>query len=255
MSLTEICAFTDVSSAITLHREILEAIQHKFLDLRSLDDLEWPVITPEGKPLPQRSKKHARSIFDTSDDDDEDSTHKGLKHYWDHIRQKYKSQTYDAESLSLCTTGRLPPNWTVVHINVTSDKNTLFISRQRGGAESSPLIFCVPLKGRRDNGAGDEDDNHLKLEDALDELQEIISLSDLGTRAASHINAEDEVARVNWWKERRELDRRLKELLDNIEFCWLGAFKASFKEYFTNWPNSYLIRPFLTRSPTILRQY
>lgn len=62
----------------------------------------------------------------------------------------------------------------VVHINVTSDKSTLFISRQRGGAESSPLIFCIPLKVRRDNGAGDEGENHLLLEDALDELRDII---------------------------------------------------------------------------------
>lgn len=236
--------FTDVASAITLHREILEAIQHKFFDFRSLDDLEWPLVTPEGKPLPRVPMKHARSIFDTSDDDDEDSIEKNLKHYWDHIRQKYKSQSYDTESLSLRTTGPLPPNWTVAHINVTSDKNTLFISRQRGGAESLPLIFYVPLKGRRDNGAGDEDDNHLKLEDALDELREIIRLSDEGTRAAIHINTEDDLARVNWWKERRDLDRRLKELLDNIEFCWLGAFKASLYKYFTNLPaHTYLDHP------------
>lgn len=228
---TETHTYADASSAITLHREMLEAIQHKFFDLRSLDDLEWPVITVEGKPLPRPPNKHARSIFDTFDGGDEDSTEKSLKSYWDHIQQKYKSQSYDARALSVCTAGQLPPNWTVVHINTTSDKSTLFISRQRGGAESSPLIFCIPLKGRRDNGAGDDDENHLMLEDALDELREIIRQSDLGTRAAIHINAEDELARVNWWKERRDLDRRLKELLDNIEFCWLGAFKASFKEY------------------------
>ncbi|KAJ3513288.1 hypothetical protein NMY22_g15087 [Coprinellus aureogranulatus] len=29
-----------------------------------------------------------------------------------------------------------------------------------------------------------------------------------------------------WWKGRHALDLRLKELLENIEFCWLGAFKT-----------------------------
>ncbi|KAK2461139.1 hypothetical protein APHAL10511_006666 [Amanita phalloides] len=215
----------DASSAITLHREMLEAIQHKFFDLRSIDDLEWPRITPEGKPLP-RPVKQARSIFDASDEDDEDLAEKNLKSYWDHVRQKYQSRLYDPESLSSCSAEQLPANWTVVHISVTGDKNILFISRQRGNTESSPLIFCVPLKGRRDNGAADEDENHLMLEDALGELREIVRLSDLGTRAAVHINPEDELARMNWWKERRDLDRRLKELLGNIEFCWLGAFKT-----------------------------
>ncbi|KAF8623833.1 hypothetical protein AX15_006159 [Amanita polypyramis BW_CC] len=218
----------DASSAVTLHREMLEAVHHKFLDLRFLDDLEWPLITPEGKPLPRPTKKPDRSIFGTSDgENDDDWNEKEANSYWDYIRQKYQSQVYDPKSISSCLEGELPPNWTAVHISVASDKSTLFISRQRGlNGESSPLIFCVPLKDRRDNGAGDEDETHLTLDGALGELREIVSLSDLGTRAAAHIDARDELARTNWWKERRDLDRRLKELLNNIEFCWLGAFKT-----------------------------
>ncbi|KAM6503193.1 cysteine peptidase C50 [Amanita muscaria] len=231
----------DVSSSITLQRELLEAIPYKFLDIRSVDDLEWPLISTEGKPLPRPSKKPIQNILDTSDEDeDEDLGVNGLKDYWDSIREKYQSQVYDAKSLASSLTHQLPSNWTVVHINITTDKSTLFVSRQRGGiAESSPLLFCVPIKGRRDSGTGDEDESHLTFESALAELHDVIRLSDKGTKAAAHINPKDELARAHWWKERRELDQRLKELLENIEFCWLGAFKTILNPT-TNYPSTIL---------------
>jgi separase len=66
----------------------------------------------------------------------------------------------------------------------------------------------------------------LGLQEALTELFEIVRLSDEGTRNAKHVKKDDPAARAAWWKERVALDTRLKTLLENIEFCWLGAFKV-----------------------------
>ena len=33
-------------------------------------------------------------------------------------------------------------------------------------------------------------------------------------------------AKIAWWDSRKQLDQRMKDLVENIEFCWLGAFKV-----------------------------
>ncbi|EDR03672.1 uncharacterized protein LACBIDRAFT_307113 [Laccaria bicolor S238N-H82] len=223
---------TDVSTAITLRREMLESIEHKFSALQMSDDLQWPLITSDGTPRPRpKIERPGRFNVDLESDDDdaEDSALREetlIQAYWTSIREKYRSQRLDVQSLSTSETGDLPENWIVININITDDKSALFISRREGGVEGNqPLVFCVPLKGRRDNGDDDEED-HLGFDDAIGELREIVRLSDEGTKTAVNIKSDDKEARVNWWKLRGDLDTRLRELLENIEFCWLGAFKT-----------------------------
>ena len=96
----------------------------------------------------------------------------------------------------------------------------MFVTRQR--ARQRPLIFCLPLKGRREG----QEDEHLTYDDAITELKEIIRLSDEGAQQAGGVKKDDKAGRVAWWKGRTDLDKRLKELLTDIEFCWLGAFKV-----------------------------
>jgi separase len=158
--------------------------------------------------------------MDSEDEEDTPRDVKSLKQYWETIRAKYQAHTLDPTSLSFTQADKLPANWTVVNISVTEDKNTMLVSRQRANIE--PLIFCVPLKGRRES----DEDEHLTFDDALDELREIIRLSDEGTRRAVHVKNNDQQARASWWAERSALDKRMQELLENIEFCWLGAFKV-----------------------------
>ncbi|KAG2136721.1 peptidase family C50-domain-containing protein [Suillus clintonianus] len=213
----------DASSAITLRREMLETIQHKFPSVQG-DDLEWPLMTPSGSPLPRKSPSNFRrlrtiSAEEEASDDDNDSK-VNMKAYWETIRKTYAEQTSDASLLSTTAMSQLPPHWTVVHISLTPDKSTLFISRQN--VSSEPLMFCVPLKGRRES----DGDEHLTFDDAVKELAEIIRLSDQGTRNAVNVRNDDPQARSAWWAERNNLDKRLQELLENIEFCWLGAFKT-----------------------------
>jgi separase len=200
---------------------MLEAIQNKFPDFQTVDDLQWPLMTPNGSPLPRsKNRTHARlELMDTDDESTPEDT--PLKSYWEAVRTKYKNQIFDAANLSKSRADLLPANWTVVNISVTEDKSTMFITRQRAKAE--PLMFCLPLKGRREN----DEDEHLTFDDALSELADIIKMSDEGIQRADSVTNSNPQARAEWWAERGALDKRMQELVENIEFCWLGAFKAS----------------------------
>lgn len=215
---------TDSSTAITLRREILEAVQHKFPDVETHDDLQWPLITSNGSPLPPQKPRNRLRFTSTDSDSSDDDVfeEKPMKAYWAHIKEKYEAYVCDAVHLSKPQANDLPSNWTVISISVTEDKNTMFVTRQRPNKE--PLIVCIPLKGRRESD--DADVEQMTFDDAVNELKEIILLSDDGTRQAFNVR-NDREARAGWWADRTALDKRLKELLENIEFCWLGAFKVN----------------------------
>ncbi|KAG5639575.1 hypothetical protein H0H81_012246 [Sphagnurus paluster] len=228
---TLVTRLLDASATITLRREMLEAIERKFPS-EAGDDVIWPTLGPDGLPKQRLKSKKNRSSFEDSLDSDvggvSDTDDACLKKYWASIRTRYHTQLLDPSTLSSTQMTGLPSNWTVTHISVTEDKSTLFITRQECGEPSrTPLIFCVPLKGRRDTGSGQDEEDHLSFEDALGEFKEIVRLSDEGTRTAVTIKAQDQEARAAWWKDRGALDTRLRELLENIEFCWLGAFKKT----------------------------
>ncbi|OCH85114.1 hypothetical protein OBBRIDRAFT_891378 [Obba rivulosa] len=218
-----IARLLDIAASTTLRRELLEAIQHKFPDWHNFDDLRWPALNGHTSlDVAPINRKMARMNlrFDSDDEDDvgrEDST---MKDFWNAICKKYQSPSLDLVSLSAPRSHVLPTDWTVVNISITEDKDTMFISRQRGNAQ--PLVFCLPLKGRRES----TEDEHLAFDDAVEELKEIIRRSDEGTREAANVRNDDRKARAAWWSDRRALDQRMRELLENIEFCWLGAFKT-----------------------------
>ena len=203
----------DASSAVTLGREILEAIRSKFPDI-SHDDLVWPLLSPNGSalppPVPAKFQKN-------KEEQDFDGEH---RRYWRVVREHHSAAKFDPELLSRSTAERLPRNWTVVSISVSEDRRTIFVSRQR--PQRQPLLFSIPLEGRREG----EEEEAITFQGALDEFGEIIRLSDETTRSAEQVTKTDRRQRCNWWAERTKLDTRLRELLENIEFCWLGAFKV-----------------------------
>ncbi|RDX51597.1 hypothetical protein OH76DRAFT_1346650 [Lentinus brumalis] len=216
----------DTSTVTTLRREMLEVIRHKFLNMDSMDDLQWPLMTPNGSPLPPPSKPKRGNRFSSSSlldsDDDEPIDDVDLKAYWESVAKRYEDQCFDSQRMSVSQADSLPPNWTVVNVSVTEDRHTMFVTRQKAGKK--PLIFCLPLKGRREG----QEDEYLTYEDAIRELQETIRLSHESTRQAVDVKKDDKAARTAWWKTRADLDTRLRELLADIEFCWLGAFKTIF---------------------------
>ncbi|KAL4242854.1 hypothetical protein ABKN59_011524 [Abortiporus biennis] len=248
----------DSSAAITLNREMLEAIQYKLriIDAQQ-DDLQWPSISPNGSVLPFSPQLSKGSSFkprssqktgirrfpsldnlDISSDDDRSSSYDAggppsPSTYWEFISQRYQDiMPSSGKSSSNNTPDILPSHWTVISITLTEDKKTLFITRKVSGRE--PLIFCVPMKGRRSDNDEEEDEEaedevasgNLTFDTAVKELKDIIQLSDEGTRGAIHVKKDDREARIKWWTDRAQLDKRMKDLLENVEFCWLGVFKT-----------------------------
>ncbi len=211
----------DASSAVTLRREMGDAILHKFQLLTYQDDLEFPSVVPLSDLQKPRSSATRRLVFD---DSDEEQSSPSLKDFWLSVQKRYQERVLDPSALGDTQLASLPENWSVVHITVTEDRSTMFISRQYGGdTRDRDLVFCVPLKGRRDE---DNDDEHLTFQDVVAEFQDIVRSSNETTKVAVHIKSDDEEARTKWWKERGALDTRLRDLLENLEFCWLGAFKV-----------------------------
>ncbi|KAI6116384.1 peptidase family C50-domain-containing protein [Pisolithus sp. B1] len=208
----------DTSSAITLHREMLEAIQHKFPDRNARDDLQWPLPrasdsspglllpTPGSKYNPSARRPIRASSFSsaTSGGSESDIASEPLLTYWEALQQRYTSETVSPSSFAALSSeiSKLPPRWTIIHIILTPDKVSSASSRSGG------------------------DEPHLTLDEALTELRDIVRLSDDGARRAAHVRNDDPADRAAWWAERTALDKRLQELLENIEFCWLGGFKV-----------------------------
>jgi separase len=219
----------DASVSVTISREMLESIKDKHADASTVDDMRWPSISDSGTPLPpgpsQNHKKRAkvRQLRFESDDEESDVEDEGYstKTYWSAVRERHSASFLDPlENTGTADIDTLPEHWIVVHMSITEDKSAMFVSRQQ--ARREPLVFCLPLKGRRDS----EEDEQLGFDDAVDELDAIINESDESTRAAVHVSADDKEARAAWWTTRGALDKRMKTLVENIEFCWLGGFKA-----------------------------
>ncbi|ODO11404.1 hypothetical protein I350_00183 [Cryptococcus amylolentus CBS 6273] len=199
------------SSSITLQRELLQAIDCKFIDVGA-NDIQWSSsdASKASKPKPEDEDSETECL------DDHDGK---LRSYWDMIREKYSSNPLlTTESVSLES---LPSNWAVVSVNVSDDRNTIFVSRHQKDHE--PIVFCLPLdrQGRREG-----DDETWTFDAAVEELQTIIQASNGGARRARSITTAE--GKVEWWAERRALDKRMEELCVNLEFVWLGAFKTIF---------------------------
>lgn len=206
---------TASSSSITLHRELLHAIETKFIDIDH-GDIDWPSFDP-----PVTGKPNGDDV-DLSDDlDDHDGK---LRSYWQMIKSKYESKhILAADAISL---EDVPANWAVITINVSDDRNTMFISRHQNGYE--PIVFCLPVdrQGRREG-----DDDIWTFDAAVEELETIVKASNEGARRAKHITTSE--GKAEWWAERRALDKRMEELCVNLEFVWLGAFKVGIPIFYS----------------------
>ncbi|CCO31195.1 separase [Rhizoctonia solani AG-1 IB] len=200
---------------------MLDAIANKDKTKLGGDDIIWPAINEDGSPCSKPIKK-PRGLFVTDEPSEREDLESGgddMRKYWDFIKAKYSSPSFDAsmaQQISL-----LPKHWTVVTINVTDDKTALIVSRQR--PDHPPVIFCLPLDRRGREG---DDEEQFSYDDALEEFTSIIETSDRITHEGVNIEG-NKKAIADWWSERTALDQRMRELLDNIEFCWLGVFKTA----------------------------
>ncbi|KAI9374495.1 peptidase family C50-domain-containing protein [Aspergillus egyptiacus] len=115
----------------------------------------------------------------------------------------------------------LPDNWNVLSLSLSADRTEFVVSRLHQGR--SPFLLRLPL--RRGNSE-DEEEEQFTFEDGRDEMQELIRLANESAHAAKL--QVDRQSKKDWWKNREALDRRMENLLQNIENVWFGGFKGIF---------------------------
>jgi separase len=200
----------------------LETIEQK-LQSKGMDDMEWPLTARPNSSKSSSSRKvpvSARSLF--GDPDGSDKAEAIARAYWTTIRDRHRDLSLEVVVKSL-ETNRLPGNWTIVNIGISDGEDSLFIARSRLNQRS--LLFCIPLKRSIRNEA-DATANSLMINSAVVEMNDIVESSRKNGKRAGEVAAKGRELRAEWWSERAALDQRLSDLLENIEFCWLGAFKV-----------------------------
>lgn len=177
---------------------MLHAIESKLEDSTLHDDTLWPSIE-----------------LTSSENINNNST----TNYWISVRERYRTESAEPIMTEPAFSALLPIGWTVASLHLTAEKDCLILVRHRKAEE--PLVFKMPLdrQARREN-----EEETLSYATAIGELQDIISRSNAGTQRAKHVDGKLE--RASWWKERIELDNRLKMLTESMEETWLGAFKV-----------------------------
>ena len=116
----------------------------------------------------------------------------------------------------------IPQPWTVVSLTLDEHAKELHIVRYR--SDQSPLILRLPFSRHHSEDTEGESEV-FDYNQGKTELQEIIELSNHSCHSSRDFGTQDAMAK-KWWAERRSLDKRLHELLVNIENIWLGGFKA-----------------------------
>nr|POE77412.1 separin [Quercus suber] len=114
----------------------------------------------------------------------------------------------------------LPKPWTAVSICLNEDCTELYIVRYRSRA--LPIILRLPFSRHKSNGVDDEAAFDYFAGKA--ELVDIIQASNVSCHNSGNMDCKG--AKSSWWKKRETLDRRLHELLINMENIWLGGFKG-----------------------------
>ncbi|KAI8048138.1 peptidase family C50-domain-containing protein [Gilbertella persicaria] len=115
----------------------------------------------------------------------------------------------------------LPPHWTVCSLTMDVDNKDLYMTRLRTNEE--PFVVKLPLN-RTKHRPNNTYPPTMQYEDALSELRDIIQASDDTIHNSGNCTQPAQVEA--WWSTRKDLDNRLKILLDNIENQWLSGFKA-----------------------------
>ncbi|GAB7326041.1 hypothetical protein MBLNU13_g10075t2 [Cladosporium sp. NU13] len=115
----------------------------------------------------------------------------------------------------------IPKPWTAVSLALDESCTSLYVARYR--ADQTPFIVRLPFSRHQDEELGDETFDYAA---GKEELQEIIELSNTSCHNNGDLSAKG--AKSKWWSEREALDRRLQELLINMEDMWFGGFKGVF---------------------------
>ncbi|KAK9469061.1 peptidase family C50-domain-containing protein [Lipomyces arxii] len=138
----------------------------------------------------------------------------------------FKSATSYVKSLNLNDFQKdyvdiIPPRWAAVSISICEDSRDLVVSRFQAG--ESPFLLKLPLDR---HCSRDADEDTFSYADALAEFKDIISRNNETAQASKKLQNGTKSVKQQWWADRHALDVRLKELLTNIEYVWLGGFRG-----------------------------
>lgn len=160
----------------------------QFVNDTTKDDYVWPI---ESMPRPENTKFYSDSLpLDLA---------------------SFKSHYIDS----------MPKEWAAISITLSETRDELFLCRFQSGQDH--FVVRLPLT-RHNIGDGEE---QFEYNDGLEEFEEIQRQIMLSTHAARKVTSTGErEAKEAWWAAREELDLRLKDLLINIENCWLAGFKG-----------------------------
>lgn len=119
----------------------------------------------------------------------------------------------------------VPVHWTVCSLTYDPMNQDLYAVRMRTG--ETPFVVKIPLNRCKYRS---KSNSVIKYDEALQEFQAIIEGSDETIRNSSNCNDPTQVE--DWWNTRRDLDDRMRNLLNSIENQWLSGFKVKKKDLY-----------------------
>ncbi|CAG8605729.1 11386_t:CDS:10, partial [Acaulospora morrowiae] len=206
------CFYLEMTKALTAKREMVSALNAKLKPSLLYNDTQWPPQFTNSSSSDDIRASKETEIFD-------EETMLRME-FMKTLSDKYKNErllTYDKFLPEFSDI--LPCNWTVCSISIDIETNDMYVCRYR--QKTMPLLLRLPLK-RQSSREGDTES--FSYDDAIGEFKEILELSNQSMRAGKDYQTKQE--KLKWWKERKQLDERMKNLLDNIEDCWFGGFKG-----------------------------
>ncbi|KAF2210948.1 hypothetical protein CERZMDRAFT_44696 [Cercospora zeae-maydis SCOH1-5] len=138
---------------------------------------------------------------------------------WPQFDNHHPSQELSATQFQEDYVDILPRPWTAVSLSLNEQCDELYVARYRSG--QTPLLMRLPFSRQQSD---DDGGNLFDFTAGRAELQEIIELSNYSCH--NSVDTSVKGAKTNWWSEREALDRRLQELLINIENIWIGGFRG-----------------------------
>ncbi|KAJ1677649.1 separin protein, partial [Spiromyces aspiralis] len=119
----------------------------------------------------------------------------------------------------------LPRTWVVVGVSIDPFVGSIFVTRYQGGRD--PCVLRLPLASNDmppPTNVTNEGTCEMSYAGVLAELRDIIEASDQSMRQGRECETREQ--KEEWWKNRKQLDDRLGDLLHRIEAAWLGDFKG-----------------------------
>lgn len=136
------------------------------------------------------------------------------------LKWPVKHKTYESSEhrIAVSRIDDLPHSWSIISIILAETKDELIVSKVE--AKTEPFLVRIPLHRSNEGEATEE----FGSKEALSEMRDIIAKAN--TSSHDERGAGDKQSRIEWHRERENLDERLQLLMQSIESIWLGGFRG-----------------------------